>query len=66
MLGLVLRCCGAHRFDVEANTPIVARTLQNPDRIEGTSQVHRPERLVLVVLQAVLVVEVNAPQLVVP
>ena len=64
--GLVGGAGGAHRLDVEADAAVVAAALQHPDRVEGPAQVDRAEHLVLVVLQAVLVVEVDAPQLAVP
>ena len=59
---------GPHRLDVEPDALAVAAVavlFQGPDLVEGAAQVDRAEDLVLVVLQAVLVVEVDAPELVV-
>ena len=59
---------GAHGFHVEADEfapPAVATFLQHADLVEGDAQVGGAEVFVLIVLQAVLVVEVDAAQLVV-
>ena len=63
LVGLLRR---PHGLDVQPDRPIVAGPLQHPDGVEGPAQVHGAERLVLIVLQAVLIVEMNAPQLLVP
>ena len=55
----------AHRLDVEADALAVAAVavgLEGPDLVERAAEVRGAERLVLVVLQAVLVVEVDAPE----
>src|SRR5208283_250361 len=57
---------GPHGLDVEADALAVlavAVLLEHPDLVERPAQVHRAEDLVLVVFQAVLVVQVNAPEL---
>ena len=57
---------GPHRLDVEADALAVlavAVLLERPDLVERPAQVDRAEDLVLVVFQAVLVVQVNAPEL---
>ena len=68
MVHRLLERGGPHRLDVESNAlalAAVAVLLQGPDLVEGTAEVGGAEDLVLVVLQAVLVVEVDAPELVV-
>jgi hypothetical protein len=58
----------AHRLDVEADdlaVLAVAVADEHVDLVEGAAEVDRAEGLVLVVLQAVLVVQVDAPELLV-
>ena len=58
----------AHRLDVEADAfavPAEAVLLEHPDLVERPAQVDRAEDLVLVVFQPVLVVQMDAPELVV-